>query len=532
MRRAGWICMGALFSSVWGSSIAWGKPRNSAKPRVSLVVVVVIDQLASHYMTRWGSLLRGGLKKLRDQGAYYPFGRFEYANTETAPGHATVATGAWPNVHGVVANRWYNAAGESQYSFEDGTKRLLAPGIADALKLATRGRTKVVSIGHKDRAAIALGGGAPDLVAWFDGKTGRMRAPKNEPTWFQKVAKSRSAVASLGRRWERLRPELDYEVAAGPDDNALEYPVSGLGRTFPKVYGKGMDKGEWSSSFQVTPQALETLVGLAKTAVVKEKLGQRGVTDLLALGISSLDLAGHWFGTEAQETLDIFLRIDQVLGELNEYLDRVLGAGEVLFVITGDHGAAINPEALRKSGVRAFRIPARPLIAKINARLKQIAPTARVLRLNPPRVILAPTEGADRAALARAAAEVLEAEPGIVEAHAIEDTARFSEPYRTYFSRSRFPGREPDVFFKTAPHVIVSWRSKKDGRSYGTSHGSPHLYDMNVPIILSGPGVPVGEDRCPRPMTMVAPSIASLLEIDPPAAAFESPLWAGTESCQ
>src|SRR5947209_16603991 len=29
--------------------------------------------------------------------------RYEMALTHTAPGHATVATGAWPSVHGVIA---------------------------------------------------------------------------------------------------------------------------------------------------------------------------------------------------------------------------------------------------------------------------------------------------------------------------------------------------------------------------------------------------------------------------------------------
>ena len=58
-----------------------------------LAVLVVVDQLGSEYMSRWGSLLDGGLGTLMKRGAYYPNGVHDQANTATGPGHASIITG-------------------------------------------------------------------------------------------------------------------------------------------------------------------------------------------------------------------------------------------------------------------------------------------------------------------------------------------------------------------------------------------------------------------------------------------------------
>jgi len=46
-----------------------------------------------------------------------------------------------------------------------------------------------------------------------------------------------------------------------------------------------------------------------------EKLGQRGVTDLLTISFSSNDAVGHALGPDSPEVHDISVRTDQVLGK-------------------------------------------------------------------------------------------------------------------------------------------------------------------------------------------------------------------------
>ncbi|MEL7372381.1 MAG: alkaline phosphatase family protein, partial [Myxococcota bacterium] len=108
-----------------------------------LVVLAVVDQLTTEHLVRYAPLFTGGLARMRTSGALYLDARFEYAATETGPGHATIATGTWPDEHGIVANRWVERStgatvlcvGDPRYKFSP--RHLRVPGVADALKLAT-----------------------------------------------------------------------------------------------------------------------------------------------------------------------------------------------------------------------------------------------------------------------------------------------------------------------------------------------------------------------------------------------------------
>src|SRR5205085_4542868 len=82
----------------------------------------------------------------------------------------------------------------------------------------------------------------------------------------------------------------------------------------------------------------------AERAIDAEKLGQRGVTDLLAVSFSSNDYIGHDLGPDAPEVHDISVRTDQVLGKLFQFLDERVGLQKVLVVMTSDHGVAPLPE--------------------------------------------------------------------------------------------------------------------------------------------------------------------------------------------
>jgi hypothetical protein len=69
------------------------------------------------------------------------------------------------------------------------------------------------------------------------------------------------------------------------------------------------------------------------------------------------------------------------------------------------------------------------------------------------------------------------------------------------------------------PHDVIDAR-------YGTgsNHGTPYAYDMNVPIVIAGPGVRASRDPRPVDVTRIVPTLSALLHINPPAAALEAPL--------
>jgi len=509
--------------------LMWARPGISAPP--SLVLVLVVDQFAAHQLERWGPLMTGGLGRLLKKGAVHTQARYAYANTETAPGHATAMTGAWPAVHGIIANRWHEeGSGRETYCYEDATygrspARLAAPTFADALRLASAGKSKTVSIALKDRAAIPMGGTHPTLSAWYDSERGRVVSGRwpgaQTPEWFEQEVLAHPIDAIRGKVWDRFRPKLDYVAHAGIDDHPAEADVPGLGRSFPRTLPKDLDPAVLRDIYPATPWGLQDIFRIARRAIAEEKLGRRGVTDLLALGITTTDYSGHWWGAYSQEQLDILLRLDAELGALLKELERSLGRQKLVVVLTGDHGAVISPEKAEDLGVHTQRISKMVLQRAMQDTLRG---QAKVIELNAPHVYLSPTDSkVNRSDLRRQVAARLTKVPGISEAWAVDDVQRFAEPYGPMFARSLYAGRRPDILMRVQPGYYVS-RVDAQGHGQGTGHGSPYVHDMAVPLLIMGSGVRVGTVRRPVNMTRLAPTLAALVGMPPPAAALEPPL--------
>src|ERR1700761_6022186 len=79
-----------------------------AKPK--LVVILVIDQFRGDYLDRFRDDLKAanGFNLFLKRGAYFESCYYDYANTKTAPGHATIGTGAYTDGHGIGSNEWWD----------------------------------------------------------------------------------------------------------------------------------------------------------------------------------------------------------------------------------------------------------------------------------------------------------------------------------------------------------------------------------------------------------------------------------------
>ena len=76
-----------------------------------LIVIVVIDQFRGDYLNRDRAEFKGrGFNLFMREGAWFTDCYFDYANTKTAPGHATIGTGAYTDGHGIESNEWWDAA--------------------------------------------------------------------------------------------------------------------------------------------------------------------------------------------------------------------------------------------------------------------------------------------------------------------------------------------------------------------------------------------------------------------------------------
>src|SRR5271169_2674370 len=108
MRRPRFFFVTLVVTLIWPGSIpASFASAYDAHPK--LVVAIVIDQFRGDYLERYHHQFgEGGFRLFLDHGANFTDCNYDYANTRTAPGHATLFTGAYSNGHGIVANEWWD----------------------------------------------------------------------------------------------------------------------------------------------------------------------------------------------------------------------------------------------------------------------------------------------------------------------------------------------------------------------------------------------------------------------------------------
>src|SRR5271156_2252367 len=178
MRLPRFLLLVPVVALMWLGSIPGGfASAYNAHPK--LVVVIVIDQFRGDYLERYRDQFGdSGFRLFLDRGAYFTDCNYNYANTRTAPGHATLLTGAYSNGHGIVANEWWDSKKKRMVTSveDDATKlvgvegdrtgasphNLLADTLGDELKLATQGKSRVFAVSMKDRASVFPAGYAGD----------------------------------------------------------------------------------------------------------------------------------------------------------------------------------------------------------------------------------------------------------------------------------------------------------------------------------------------------------------------------------
>ena len=177
----------------------------------------------------------------------------------------------------------------------------------------------VVSMSIKDRAAILMGGKHPDAVVWYDDKVGGFTTSSfyadQPPAWMTAYNDKGRAEALYGDEgWTLSRPDAAYGNSRRETDPALISTFSGFSLTkqFPHVIA--VDGKKPRNVVRDTPFGDQMLLELARDAITATHMGADDVADLLLIGISGGDYAGHRYGPDSVEIHDYFLRLDEQLG--------------------------------------------------------------------------------------------------------------------------------------------------------------------------------------------------------------------------
>jgi predicted AlkP superfamily pyrophosphatase or phosphodiesterase len=530
-------------------------PAASTAPR--LVLQITVDQLRGDLPGRYADrLTEGGFRYLMEKGTWYIDAHYRHANTETAVGHATLATGADPSRHGIIANDWIDQeSGAFVYNTEDdrhhiigrepkahegvSPRNLAASTFGDELVVYNGGRSRVFSVSVKDRGAI-LPGGHAGKAFWFSKSSGEFVTSTyyydSYPQWVTQWNAAKPADAFKGKSWELLNDRATY-VHGRMDDRPYEADLKPLGRIFPHPLGG--DTKYFYLLLTLTPIGDMLTLDFAKALVENEKLGQndKGAPDYLQISFSSTDYIGHLFGPSSLETEDNILRLDRTLSDLFRFIDEKIGLDQTLIVLSADHGAPEAPEYMASLGLSTGRFafdwfksegPLTEALQKKYGRADFIAGHSHpYLYLNLDAIASA---GQNIADVERFVADELMKIPGIAYAQTRGDllAGRITEsPIQNQIRRSFHPTRSGNIHLVPEQYWFLHSTEEAEKMGIGSIaaiHGSPWAYDTYVPIFFAGRGVPaqiIGRRVAP---TDIAPTLAAYLGVKPPSGSVGSVL--------
>lgn len=311
----------------------------TAHPVPKLVVNVMIDQLSSDYMEAFTPLFgSGGFNKILREGRSYMDASYPFARIDRASAVACVMTGSVPYENGIVGERWMDRATlRPAYCVDDATCQgwltsetyspasLNVSTITDELKVATGGRALVYGIAPDADAALFSAGHAADGAFWIDDASGQWCSTSYYgiyPNW----ALHYDVAARLGTRIS----ELEWTPVTSGAGNFNYFISSEEKKNFKhKFSGDGKFR-----SFKASACVNDEVNRFVMHCLNSTELGADHVTDYLAITYYAGTFEHKPVSECPVELLDTYVRLDLKLAELITALEKKVGVGNFLLVVT------------------------------------------------------------------------------------------------------------------------------------------------------------------------------------------------------
>jgi hypothetical protein len=497
------------------TSAAFGSAYNT---HPKLVVIIVIDQFRGDYLERYhDQFTDGGFRVFMERGAYFTDCNYDYANTRTAPGHATLSTGSYTSGHGIAANEWWDPqkkkfvtsvvddatklVGAEQAGVGSSPHNLMSDTLGDELKLATGGKARVFAVSLKDRAAVLPGGFAGDGAYWIEPKTGAWITSTYYRPELPEWTRNFNGSHRVDKFWNREWKDGDGNV---------------LGSTAPRT---GRD-GKPSGFYEVvgsTPFANEYEFAFAKELVLYEKLGAGPNTDLLTISLSANDILGHQVGPDSPQMHSMALELDRQIAEFITFLGHQVGLANVWMALSADHGVAPLPEFAKGLRLPSANLDDGALQEQVNGLLakKYDKKADYIAGMDYPVAWL------NQEAFAGHKEGEAEADVG---------EALLQVGLTGYFTKSQLahasgiPNNEIGRRYAHSYSPEGGWYVMGIPKPFqvagkGTDHATPFSYDTHVPLAFYGLAFQPGIYRTHAEPTDLAVTLASLLGINAPTQA-------------
>lgn len=500
------VCACLLAGLPLRASVYDGQPR--------LVVVVIVDQLRADLLQRYRSrLAQDGFRRFLEHGAYFADCRYDYINTRTSPGHATLLTGAYVSGHGLAGNWWWSsqdqkvisAVTDPDYTLVGAAgpggspRRLMASTLGDEMKLATGGKSRVISVSFKDYAAIISGGYSADAAYWIDRRSGAWLTSsyymRELPAWISSYNRQDPGAQYWDREWKDAQGQVLFATPRSPDKDR-----------FYSVVGE-------------TPFGLEYFFHFARELVTREKLGQGPNTDLLILSVSPTDATGHDYGPDSPQVAAMLLAADRLLAEFFGFLDHQVGLKNTWLALSSDHGIPPIYNYASRMGFPAGTLDNSSMRDRANRRLARRF-DGEDRRYIP--FIEWPLAYLDPAAFAQAGVKS-EADAEQMVGETLADLAGLRGFYtRWQAEHGMLPPNDRGRQFANSVSLQTGWYVLLDPAIYSigtrtsTDHATGNSYDRFVPLAFWGAPFRPGTYLTPAEPTDLAATLAALLGITPP----------------
>jgi predicted AlkP superfamily pyrophosphatase or phosphodiesterase len=527
----------AVFSQKAAKTAVAAKTVAAGVARPKLVVGIVIDQMRWDYLYRFYSLYKanGGFKRFLNDGFTCEDTFIPYTPTYTAAGHSSIYTGSVPAINGITGNNWYDKLlKKAVYCTEDNTvsgvgstgedgkmspRNMLATTVTDELRIASNFESKVIGVALKDRGSILPAGHAANGAYWYDGKSGNFITSTyyatELPEWVQQF-NSKKLVDSLYK--------LGWNLSLGKEvytqyctDDIKKYEAKPFGAdavSFPYDLSKfaGTDYAKISS----TPQGNTLTAEMAKAAVIAEQLGKGKATDFLAVSFSSPDYVGHAFGPNSWEQLDDYIKLDETLGKLFDFLDTQVGKNQYTIFLTADHGVAHVPGFSKENNLPGGTFGLN-LVKDLNTGLKEKFGKNNIVtgNYNYQLVLnqgLFDSSDLDRDDVVQWVVRYLLKQDAVANAFELSKLAQttLTATLKERITNGYYPTRCGDIQYVLKPGYMETALT-------GTTHGLWNPYDAHIPLLFYGWGIKHGKTTRETYMTDIAPTVASLLHIQMPS---------------
>ena len=444
----------------------------------------MVDQMRPDYLDAAGpQLTAGGLRRLMEKGAFYPDCR-HLASSFTSTTLATLATGAWPAQHGIVADFWYDRRARRPVRASE--EALLATTLLAQMEGDQRMRSFVVAMDETD-AALFAGPNASRLF-WMNDE-GVFATRGDPPDWLAPYNAQKNPEAARNGHWVAVGAKPD-----APPLRILNYSPE-QAREFLNLY-KASPFGQ-NAQFDFVGELMQ-----------RERIGQGATTDLVCLLLGSTERLGHETGGRSTLMQQMVLQLDRRLEAFLAQLARVPGENAFNLVLAGAHGAPPEPG----EDARARMAVDGETVAGGIERILAATGSGAVEKYLYPFLYLDTSGFRDPEPIRMEAGRAALHHPAVAEFFTAGGASSTFDGWERRFRNSFHPVRSGDVMLSYRAEYVEEFGPKR-----GVSYGSLYNYDVRAPLCFYGPQFRAGVWEAPVESVDVAATLARVLGVAAPS---------------